>query len=87
MSKSEINEGKTISIARYCICYKTYFASLGQIFEVVSGATLMPVNIVLRNKIICVMKITYVVSTPTSRAILNNRVYLENYSYHNNRMP
>ena len=87
MSKSEENDRKTISIARYCICYKTYFASLGQILEVVSVATLMPSNIVLRNKIICMTKITYVVSTPTSHAILNNRVYLQNYSYSNNRIP
>ena len=47
-----------MSIARYCICYKAYLASMGQIFKAVSvviGTTFMPSNIDVSNKIICMM--------------------------------
>ena len=87
VSKSEEKLGKTISIAKYCICYKTYLAFPGQSLKAVSVVR----GTFIIHKILssAIKKHLYDVKSYSFHtapyAILKNRMYLQKY-YPTNRL-
>ena len=80
------NEEKTISIARYCICYKTYLAFPAQSLKAVSAVRgTFVIHKILSSAIKNQLHDVKLYSFHTApHAVLKNRMYLQKY-YPTNR--
>ena len=87
VKKLRKNEGKTISIARYCICYKTYLAFPGQSLKAVSVVRgTFVIHKILSSAMKKHLHDVKLYSFHTAPdAIRKNRMYLQKY-YPTNRM-
>ena len=84
--KDEEKLGKTMSIARYCICYKTYLAFPGQSLKAVSvvrGTFVIHKILSSAKKHVHDVKLYSFHTAP--HAILQDRMYLQKY-YPTNRL-